>query len=74
MHLVRYSQIVAFLPRLLMRELIAQGSVVELEVSEWPAIAQPIYLSLRTELVSERFQKNFSEKLKGVLNGSVPKK
>lgn len=54
MHMIRHSkEIAGFLPRLLMREAVRNGNVVEVTVPGWPTIEQPIYLSLRTDAVTD---------------------
>lgn len=64
MHLVEQSNLVGFLPTLLMRESLRKGAVTEIEIPEWPAIEQPIYMSFRTDLITEPLYHAFRAALK----------
>lgn len=68
MHLVRASNVVGFLPNVLMRDSLNQKHVVELLVPHWPKIEQPVYLSLKADSISDRLYRTFSRHLRLVLH------
>jgi DNA-binding transcriptional LysR family regulator len=67
MHLIQCSNVVGFLPELMMRNSVAEGKVVEVKMPTWPSIQQPIYLSVRTDSVPESYYKEIEKRLKLIL-------
>ena len=68
MHLVRQSNVVGFLPELLMSDALEQGQVVEIDMPSWPVTEQAVYLSIRTDAVLESHYRVFSAALRRILN------
>ncbi len=67
MHMIRLSNMVGFLPYLLMRESLASGEVVEIPRSGWPTVEQPVYLSIRTDAITEVTYEILRRELRSVL-------
>jgi DNA-binding transcriptional LysR family regulator len=67
MHLIQRSNVVGFLPHLLMQETLQRGQVVEIKIREWPSIEQSVYLSFRTDLVTEAQHQAFRQSIRHIL-------
>ena len=63
-HFIYQSNLVGFLPQLLMNEDVERNKVIEIDVAEWPSIQQPIYLSVRTDSVPDKFYREMKTRLK----------
>jgi DNA-binding transcriptional LysR family regulator len=67
--IVLHSDIVGFLPRIMAHEYVARKILQEVKVPRWPSVEQPVYLSIRTDAVSQAVFKAVRSAARGILKG-----
>jgi DNA-binding transcriptional LysR family regulator len=63
------SNQVAFIPELIARTAVANGQIKEIKVKEWGAVSVPLYLSVRSDRVTQQLQRILVRELKAQLIG-----
>ena len=67
LQIVEISDMVAFLPDLLCQEKISTGKVKKVSVSQWKEIKRPLYLSVRSDYISQSLYEKVKQELQALL-------